>query len=126
MLKQSDRALETKDTATTYFARLFARGWEDVIGEDIEFTSPNSATRGKAAYVEATNRFKRVARSVEVKKLIVEDENVCAMTRYQLQSPKGNTWQCDTIEVFSISDGKIQSSTIFFDTAGFGKFIAQG
>ena len=126
MRKQADGALETRDTIATYFQRLYAGGWEALIGDDVLFTSPTGETRGKAAYVEGTNRFKQVAKSVEVRQLIVEEENVSAVTRYKLLSPKGNLWYCDTVEIFSVRNGKIQSSKIFFDTAGFGKFMAQG
>lgn len=119
-------ATVAKETVTEYFNRLYASGWEALIGDDVVFTSPSGVTRGKAAYVDATNRFKQVAKSVEVIQLIVEGDNACAITRYQLRSPKGNVSTCDTMEVFSVSDGKIQSSRICFDTAAFRQFMAQG
>lgn len=126
MLKQTERARETKHTITTYFERLFAAGWEALIADDVVFTSPSGSTRGKTAYVDGTNGFKQVAKSVAVLQLIVENENACAVTRYALQSPKGHAWLCETVEILAVRDGKIQSSRICFDTAGFGKFMAQG
>jgi ketosteroid isomerase-like protein len=125
MLETKDRT-ETRDTITTYFERLFGGGWEALVADDIVFTSPSAATHGKTAYVDGTNRFKRVARSVHVRQLIVEGDNAVAVTQYELQSPKGNVASCDTVEILSVTDGKISSSRICFDTAAFAKFMAQG
>jgi ketosteroid isomerase-like protein len=125
-MPQTKDATDAKEIVTEYFKRLYASGWEALIGDDMVFTSPAGVARGKAAYVDGTNRFKQVAKSVEVIQLIVEGDNACAVTRYRLQSPKGNVSSCDTMEVFSVRDGKIQSSRICFDTAAFGKFMAQG
>jgi ketosteroid isomerase-like protein len=125
-MPQTENATGAKEIVTEYFKRLYANGWEALIGDDMVFTSPAGVTRGKAEYVDGTNRFKQVAKSVEVNQLIVEDDNVCAITRYRLQSPKGNVSSCDTMEVFSVRDGQIRSSRICFDTAAFGEFMAQG
>jgi ketosteroid isomerase-like protein len=116
----------TRDAIHGYFDALYAGGWESLIADDILFVSPSGTTRTKAAYVEATNRFKQVAESVDVRQLIVDGENACAVTRYTLRSPKGNTSVCDVAEIFSVKDGKLAGSTIFFDTAAFAKFMAQG
>jgi len=116
----------TRDTIQTYFDQLYAGGWESLIADDIVFVRPSGTTRSKAAYVEGTNRFKRVARSVEVRQLLVDGENACAVTRYTLQSPKGNTSVCDVAEILAVKDGKLSASAIFFDTAAFGEFMAQG
>jgi ketosteroid isomerase-like protein len=123
---ETKSSAEAREIVTEYFNRLYGNGWEALIADDIVFTSPSGVTHGKAAYVGGTNRFKQVARSVEVNDLIVDGDKACAITRYQLQSPKGNRSLCDTMEVFSVRDGKIQSSRICFDTAAFGKFMAQG
>lgn len=125
-MPQTTDSIGTEDTIRMYFERLFAGGWEALIADDIVFTSPSGVTHGKAAYVAGTNGFKRVAKSVDVQQLIVDGDSAVAVTRYQLQSPKGNVANCDTIEVLSVRDGKISSSRICFDTAAFGKFMAQG
>ena len=125
-MSQTSNATDAKEIVTEYFDRLYAGGWEALLDDEIVFTSPAGVTRGKVAYVDATNRFKRVAKSVEVRQLIVEGDTACAITRYRLESPKGNVATCDTMEVLSMRDSKIQSSHICFDTAAFGKFMAQG
>jgi ketosteroid isomerase-like protein len=123
---QTTETPAAKATITAYFERLFASGWEALIDDDIVFRSPSGETRGRAAYVAATNGFKRAARSVDVIQLIVEGEDVSATTSYQLQSPNGDVARCEVVEVFSVSDGKIQSSRIYFDTAAFAKFMGRG
>ena len=116
----------TRDTIQTYFDQLYAGGWESLIADDIVFVGPSGTTRSKAAYVEGTNRFKRVAKSVEVRQLLVDGESACAVTHYTLQSPKGNTSVCDVAEILAVKDGKLAASTIFFDTAALAQFTAQG
>jgi hypothetical protein len=56
----------TRETIQTYFHKLYAGGWKSLIADDIVFTGPSGTTRTKAAYVEGTNRFKQVAKPVEV------------------------------------------------------------
>lgn len=125
MLQTKD-GIETKDIIRTYFDRLFVGGWEDLIADEIVFASPSGVTHGKAAYVEGTNGFKRVAKSVDVRQLIVDGDNAVAVTRYKLESPKGNVAECDTVEILSVKNRKISSSRICFDTAAFARFMAQG
>ena len=50
---------------------------------------------------------------------MIEGDKVCALTRYELQPPKGNTFNSDVAEIFTVKDGKIVSLAIYFDTAPF-------
>lgn len=77
-------------------------------------------------YVEALGRFLRVAKSVEVKKLIVEGNDACVIASYALKSPKGNSAACVVAEILFVRGGKIASSSIFFDTAAFREFMEKG
>jgi ketosteroid isomerase-like protein len=108
-----------------YFAALERKqGWESFLAEDFSFTSyasPNRRLAGRDAYLAATRRFFSMISSLELKKLIVDGETVCAQTRYELRSPSGGTFQSDVAEVFGLRDGKIASLGIYFDSAPYPK-----
>ena len=56
----------------------------------------------------------------------MEGEKACVIVHYELMSPKGNSASSDVAEILVVKDGKIGSSTIYFDTAAFANFMAQG
>src|SRR5678815_434336 len=116
--------MSTKEIIQRYFEELKKKGnWESFLSDDVEFTSFTSPVKhvtGKAAYLESTKRFFGMIRSLEVRDLIIEGTKVCALTRYQLQTPAGS-FQSDVAELFTVADGKISSLAIYFDTAPFPK-----
>ena len=116
--------MSTKETVQRYFDELTKRGnWESLLSDDLaftSFTSPVKQVTGKAAYLESTKRFFSMIKSLEVRDLIIEGTKVCALTRYELQTPAGS-FQSDVAELFTVADGKISSLAIYFDTAPFPK-----
>jgi ketosteroid isomerase-like protein len=120
---KEETGMATRDVIQSYFDRLKQKKeWESFFAEDVDFyqfTSPNKHTKGKAAYIEATKRFYSSILSAEVRDLIIEGEKACALTRYELQPPKGNPFNSDVAEIFTVRDGKIVSYAIYFDTAPF-------
>ena len=110
-----------------YYDLISQKGdWQSLIADKITFTSVGKITYTKDAYVEATTRFLQVVTSLKINEFIVEDNKACITVEYSLQSPKGNTGSCEVAEVLMVRDGKIYSSCIFFDTASFRSFMAQG
>jgi len=116
--------MPTRETVQRYFEELTRKGnWESLLSEDLEFTSFTSPVKhvtGKAAYLESTKRFFSMIKSLEVRDLIIEGTRACALTRYQLQSPAGS-FQSDVAELFTVTDDRIRSLAIYFDTAPFPK-----
>jgi ketosteroid isomerase-like protein len=116
--------MSTKEIVRRYFEELTRKGtWESLLSDDLaftSFTSPMKQVTGKAAYLESTKRFFSMITSLEVRDLIVEGTKACALTRYQLQSPVGS-FHSDVAELFTVTDGKIGSLAIYFDTAPFPK-----
>ena len=120
-------SLSTKEIINKYYDAINEKGdWQSVIAEDITFTSPGQITHSKKEYVEATNRFLQVVTSLKINEFIVEDNKACITVEYNLQSASGKTTTCEVAEVLMVKDDKINSSCIFFDTAAFRSFIAQG
>ncbi len=118
--------MTTGDVIRGYFNDLKERnGWESHLANDIvftSFTSPIKQVTGRDAYLQATKRFYSMIVDVEVRELMVEGTNACALTRYQLQPPNGGaSFASDVAEVFSVRDGKIGTFSIYFDSAPFPK-----
>jgi ketosteroid isomerase-like protein len=121
---QGEYRVTTKDTIQGYFNSLKQKkGWESFLADDMIFTSytsPIKQVTGKDAYLESTKRFYSGIISFEVKDLLIEAERACALTHYELQSPKG-PFTSDVAEIFTVRNGKIASFAIYFDSAPFSK-----
>jgi ketosteroid isomerase-like protein len=126
ILEEENRIEENvRHTVQSYFEGISkGGGWEALIADDMIFTMFSKKTSGREAYLAATNQFLQVATYVRVLQIIAEGNDACAITRYKLESPKGDVSESDIAEVFSVKDGKIKSNTIFFDTQAFNNFMA--
>jgi ketosteroid isomerase-like protein len=117
--------MSTRDVVQRYFEALAQKGkWEAFLAEDLRFTSftsPMKEVTGRAAYLDSTRRFFAMVMSVDVRDLIIEGPKACALTRYQLRGPSGSQFQSDVAELFTVSNGKIETFAIYFDTAPFPK-----
>jgi hypothetical protein len=117
----------TKEIIQQYYNEISKKGdWQSFISDDITFTSTGKITYTKNEYVEATTRFLQVVKGLKINEFIVEANKACITVEYSLQSPSGNTSSCEVAEVLMVKDNKIYSSCIFFDTASFRSFMAQG
>jgi hypothetical protein len=82
-------------------------------------TSPKKQVTGRGAYVESTKGFYSMIEGVELRRLIIDGNRACALTRYQLQPPGGEPFSCDVAELFTVKDHVIDSFEIYFDSAPF-------
>jgi ketosteroid isomerase-like protein len=118
----------TQETIKGYYDGIKQKsGWQAFVSDDIAFDGTGvKATKGKEAFVEGNSQFLRAVTASHVKEMIVEGEIACVIVHYDLMSPKGNKTSSDVAEILAVKDGKIVSSTIYFDTAAFNNFMAQG
>ncbi len=108
----------TKDTIQRYYDSLRQKkGWEAFLAEDMVFINNGKKIQGKSNSLEGIKRFFSTVRSLEVLELLVEGERASAVVRYDILSPKGNTFKSDVAEFFGVSDGLLVSFAIYFDTA---------
>ena len=117
--------MATRDVVEGYLRCLKqGKGWESFLADAMtftSFTSPPRRVEGKAAYLEATRRFYSMVKAVEVNGVLVEGDEACALTHYELQPPQGGVpaFTSDVAEIFGVRDGKIESFDIYFDSAPF-------
>lgn len=118
----------TLETIKSYYDGIQRKSrWQAFVSDDIEFSGTGvKATKGKNAFIESNDQFLRAVKAAQVKEMIVDGENACVIVHYELLSPKGNSTSSDVAEILKVKDGKIASSTIYFDTMAFNHFMAQG
>lgn len=116
--------MTTKQTIESYFSALSNRGpWQDYLDDEMRFIShgtPPKDLTGKPAYLDSTQGFYSMIEDLDLRRLIVDGDRACAQTRYRLRPPRGEAFDCDVSEVFSIKGDKIVSFEIYFDSAPFG------
>jgi ketosteroid isomerase-like protein len=115
--------MTTRNTIEEYF-RALSNGdrWQAFLAEGMAFTShtsPKKQVTGRSAYVESTKGFYSMIESLELRRLIIDGNRACALTRYQLQPPGGEPFSCDVAELFTVKDRVIDSFEIYFDSAPF-------
>lgn len=116
-----------KEIIKNYYDEINQKGdWQSKISDLITFTSSGKITYTKNAYVEVTSNFLQIVKSLKINEFIVEGNKACITVEYYIQSPSGNTSSFEVAEILMVKDEKINSSCIFFDTAFFRSFMAQG
>ncbi|HET7537035.1 MAG TPA: nuclear transport factor 2 family protein [Candidatus Didemnitutus sp.] len=117
--------MNTKQTVESYFDRLKRKDdWRRFFSDRVTFTSFTSPVRkvtGRDMFLEATKRFYSTIGEVEVRDVLVDGDRACALTHYRLQRPDGVAIESDVAEIFEVKDGRIDSFSIYFDTAPFPK-----
>ena len=125
-MSETTAIMTTGETIGAYFAALRQRrGWEDLLADDMvftSFTSPVRELRGRDAYLPGTKRFFDGIQSFELRELIVDGDRAVALTRYEIKAPGDRpSFTSDVAEVYRVRDGKIVTFGIYFDTAPFPK-----
>lgn len=113
--------MTTKETIESDFAALKSgEGWERHLAEDMEFirhTAPVKEVAGRDAYLESTQGFYQMIDTVEIRHVMADGDRACALTQYRLRPPVGEPFTSDVAEFFTVRDHKIQTFSIYFDTA---------
>ena len=117
--------MTTRDVVLGYLDSVRVKeGWEEFLSDEMHFTNfahPVKRATGKQASVEGIRRFYAMVKAMEIESVIVDGEHACALIRYELQPPGGSAFESHIAEVFEVSDGKIQSFGIYFDSAPYPK-----
>lgn len=113
--------MTTRQIIDRYFAALQAGDrWYEYLADGMVFTSHTSPIKqvtGRDAYLASTRGFYRMIDSMAVRQLIVDGNKAWALTQYQLQPPAGNPFTSDVAELFTVSNDKIDTFDIIFDSA---------
>jgi hypothetical protein len=101
------------------------RDWISYLDEQLVFisaTSPLKQVAGKEAALPGLRRFYSTISTMQIHEVIVEGSQACALTRYTVQPPGGRApFQSDVAEIYTVTNDKISSFAIYFDTAPYPK-----
>ena len=50
---------------------------------------------------------------------MVDGDKACVLTQYELRRPSGEIFTSDVVELFTVKNDKIDSFSIYFDSAHF-------
>ncbi len=115
------------DLVNVYYEGIAHRdGWQQPLSDSLRFVSPGGKiTEGKAAYLDANNRFLRSVRSAQRKEMLADGDTACVWMSYEIVSPRGKQTTLDAVEIWTARDNQLTSLTIYFDTAAFNSFMQQ-
>ena len=101
--------------------------WQKHVAFDVVFSDASKKlhVEGKEAFIQSFTTFLRAVENVQLKQLIVEGGNACAVVSYDYISPEGTKLHQDDAEVWKVVDGKIVSLTIYFDITEFRSFMGR-
>jgi ketosteroid isomerase-like protein len=116
ILQQFYSSLDRKDNA-----------WQKNLSENVMFSDASKKlhAEGRQAFIQSFSPFLRSVEKVQLKQLIVQDTNACAVVSYDYISPKGTKLHQDDAEVWQVVDGQILALTIYFDITEYRNFMGR-
>lgn len=117
-------ATTTRQLLDTYYNGFANKAnWESVIADDFEYVGGDMKNTqpviGKQAYVEIIKRFSQRFESMHVKRMVVEGDKASVIGNYNFVFPNGVKINGNVSENWTVKNGKLQSLTLYFDTATF-------
>jgi hypothetical protein len=115
------------DLVNAYYEGIARKdGWQKPLSDSLRFISPGGkVTEGKAAYLETNNRFLSAVRSAQRKEMLTDGDTACVWMSYEIVLPRGKQTTLDALEIWTATDNRLASLTIYFDTAVFSSFMRQ-
>jgi ketosteroid isomerase-like protein len=121
--------MAVKEVIRDFYASLAAKndGWQKNVAENVAFSDASGQlhAEGREAFIQSFTPFLRSVANVQVKQLIAEGPDACAVVSYDYVSPGGGKLHQDDAEVWKIMDGKIAALTIYFDITAFRQFMGR-
>ncbi len=121
--------MTVKEVLQSFYDSLAKKNndWQKDLSENVEFSDASKRlhAEGKEAFIQSFNGFLRAVEKVQLKQLIIEGNNACAVVSYDYISPNGNKLHQDDAEVWKITDGKVDTLTIYFDITEFRNFMGR-
>jgi ketosteroid isomerase-like protein len=117
--------MNTSELVDRYYAALARKdGWQALVSDGMTFVSPGgTVTEGSAAFIEGNSRFLRAVKGATKKESIIDGDTACIWMSYDLVSPRGKEATLDVAEIWKTKGDRLDSLTIYFDTAAFRTFM---
>src|SRR5262249_55524183 len=101
--------------------------WQKHLAPNVVFSDASNKLHeeGVDAFIQSFTSFLRAIEHVELKQLIVQGTNACAVVSYDYVSPKGAKLHQNDAEVWKVIDGRIAALSIYFDITEFRTFMGR-
>jgi len=119
--------MSTKSLVQSYYNSFAQKDekWHQLYSDDAVFTDASQIlnAKGKEAVIQSFTPFLKGVEGVNVKQMIVEDENACVIVGYNYVNPKGLKMSQDVAELWEVRDNKLVRLTIYFDLTAYRNFM---
>ena len=120
--------MTAEEIITSFYDSLAQKNdeWQKNLADDVVFSDASQKlnAKGREAFIQSFTSFLRAVEKVQMKQLIVDGPDACAVVSYDYVSPKGSRLHQDDAEVWKVEGGKIVGLTIYFDITEFRSFMA--
>lgn len=121
--------MTVKDIIHNFYQGLAQKNdeWQQHLAADVVFSDASKRlhAEGREAFIQSFTTFLRAVETVQLKQLIIQGTNACAVVSYDYVSPKGATLHQDDAEVWKVVNGNIVALTIYFDITEFRTFMGR-
>ena len=121
--------MTVKDIIHSFYQSLAQKNdaWQQYLAADVVFSDASKRlhAEGREAFIQSFTTFLRAVETVQLKQLIIQGTNACAVVSYDYVSPKGATLHQDDAEVWNVVNGNIVALTIYFDITEFRTFMGR-
>ena|ERR1700722_5404254 len=99
--------------------------WSTLFSENMTFADAgmNINQAGKQNVINSFNQFLRSVEDIRVRQVIADNENVCAIVRYDYINSERDKLTQDVAEIWQVKEGKLNSLIIYFDITVFRQFM---
>ena len=116
-----------KDVIGKYYYSLNQKdnGWQGLYSDDAVFSDASQTLNaiGKPAVIQSFVPFLKGVAGVNVKQMIVDGEDVCAIVGYEYINSKGNKMNQDVAEVWKVRGEKLATLIIYIDLTAYRAFM---
>ena len=99
-------------------------GAAELLDESFTFHGPMVQTDNKADFLAGTQGLLPIVQGYEMHRMFTDGDEVCAIYDFKVETPAG-AGSITMTEWSVISDGKLVSSRLLFDTAAFAALMPQ-
>jgi hypothetical protein len=100
-------------------------GAGELLADDFTFSGPMLQAESKAEFLAGSTSAAAIARGFRMRRQWVDGDAVCSIYDFELETPAGSG-SITMAEWSTITDGKLSSSRLIFDTAAMAALMPAG
>ena len=117
--------MQAQDVVTAYLDAFYGGDFDRagvLLAEGFSFRGPFVEVDGRDAFLASAEGLKRIVRGATVRRQLQDGDDVCTLYDVHLETPAGSG-SVPMTEWHRVSDGRLQSGVVLFDTAKFRTLV---